>query len=128
VIRDRAVLKLAAALGDLRDDVAGRVLAVVSEVGTERVRQIVDHGWTPEHDDRHDTQAWAWLLARRVTELMTPPSVEDRTAEEHRRQLVEVAAIACAAIESLDRITEVDDPCPHDPDGQHFTGCGCDIQ
>jgi hypothetical protein len=74
---------------------------VLREIGEERVHQVHDRGWTPAHDDTHTTQEWAWLLSRRTVELSCPwpDAVLDP-----RRQLVEVAAIAAAAIESYDRL------------------------
>jgi hypothetical protein len=80
----------------------GPTRAVLEEVARERVHQIEDRGWTPEHDDTHTTQEWAWLLSQRAVALSCPwpDAVFDA-----RRQLVEIAAIATAAIESLDRKT-----------------------
>ena len=72
-------------------------------VGVERERQIEDHDWTPEHDDQQTVANWAWLIGRRSSDLTCPhPEVVD----DPRRLLLEIAAIAVAAIESIDRTTE----------------------
>lgn len=75
--------------------------AVLREVGDERVRQIERHNWTPAHDDSHGVDAWAWLLSTRSVALSCP--FPDALFDP-RRQLVEIAAIATAAIESFDRL------------------------
>jgi hypothetical protein len=72
---------------------------ILFEVSNERLRQL-DKGFDAEHDDRHSLPAWAYLLLRRVTDLSHP------WAEAHpvaRQELIEIAAIAIAAVESLDR-------------------------
>lgn len=73
---------------------------VLRDVAEERQQQIDRHGWTPEHDDRHDLPAWSWLLARRVTDLSHPMAA---SVVDVRKSLLEVAAIAVAAIEAHDR-------------------------
>lgn len=83
-----------------------KIADVFAEVLGERARQIELHGWTPEHDDRHGRQEWAWLLARRVNELQCP---FDEAVLDPRRALVEIAAITVAAIESFDRTAVVTD-------------------
>jgi hypothetical protein len=74
--------------------------AVVSEVVAERVRQ--DGKWGgPEHDDQHSTadfvqfiEDWAgWARA------MAGMNSHDKA----RRRLIQVAALAVAAVESIDR-------------------------
>lgn len=85
---------------------------VLHEVMEERVRQQDLHGWTPEHDDTHGRQEWAWLLARRITDLSCP---WDSAVLDERRQLIEVAAIAVAAVESLDRRGLASREDEHDP-------------
>lgn len=81
-------------------DVPDTCRGVLDEIGEERLSQIEVHHWTPEHDDRHDRVAWSWLLAKRAVELSCP---FDQAVPDPRRQLLEIAAIATAAIESLDR-------------------------
>lgn len=75
-------------------------MEVLLEIAAERERQQAVHGRTPEHDDTHDRREWAWYLGRRVHDLACP---FDEAVIDERRQLVEVAAIAVAAIEAFDR-------------------------
>lgn len=75
-------------------------MRVVGEVVVERVRQVEHHGRTLEHDDQHDRRSWAWYLGQRVHALACP---FDEAVHDERRQLIEVAAIAVAAIEAHDR-------------------------
>lgn len=79
---------------------------VSQEVRNERHHQIEDHGRDAAHDDRHDLAAWGWHLLRRVTEVVAPPTVIPLSRLEARRLLIEVAAIAQAAVESLDRAAD----------------------
>lgn len=75
-------------------------LMVLQEILAERQHQIVNHGWTPDHDDRHGAEDFAWLCARRMIELCHRDAV---VVADCRRLFVETAAIAVAAIEALDR-------------------------
>lgn len=80
---------------------------VVAEIAVERGRQINEHGWTPEHDDGLGKEAWAWLLSRRVTDLSCP--FDDEMSDDPRRALIEIAAIAVAGVEAIDRQGEAQD-------------------
>lgn len=73
---------------------------VMGDVLAERVNQVMTHGYDPGHDDTHDRREWAWLLEARVHALAVPwiSAVVDE-----RRQLVEIAAIAMAALQAFDR-------------------------
>lgn len=74
--------------------------AVLLEVMLERQHQIEDHGWTPDHDDMHGMEDFAWLCARRAVEM----SHRDAYAiVDGRRLFIEIAAIAVAAIEAIER-------------------------
>lgn len=76
--------------------------AVLSEIARERDHQVEDLGFTVEHDDRLGVAGFGWLLARRAVELCVPVqiNIDEGFA---RRLLVEIAAIAVAGIEALDR-------------------------
>lgn len=82
---------------------------VYREVDAERERQDAKWGG-PTHDDEHDPEDWiAWIEQRcsRADEMVGCPEEEwpERGPEaEYRRNLVQVAAVAIAAIESMDRI------------------------
>lgn len=70
-------------------------------VALERENQIENHAWSERHDDRHEPSTWGWLIGRRASDLACPfPEV---VGDDHRRLLVEIAAIAVAGIESIDR-------------------------
>jgi len=76
------------------------MLSVVNEVAVERFAQVEKHGRNAEHDDNHDRRSWAWYLGQRVHNLACP---FDEAVPDERRQLIEIAAIAVAAVEAYDR-------------------------
>jgi len=87
------------------EDVARRLEAtrrVLDEVGIERLRHVEHYGWDDEHDERHTVGAWAWLLGRRASDLAGVDHGAINKVEA-RRLLVEIAAVAVAAIEATDR-------------------------
>ena len=70
---------------------------VLNDIRFERYSQI-DDGWTPDHDDRHDTHTLVQLAeqyAHKPGDL--GPGYYDR------RRLVQAAALLVAAIEAMDR-------------------------
>ena len=73
---------------------------VLAELLDERRHQIDDHGWTPDHDDLHSESDFAWLIARRAVDMCHPDAAD---VTDCRRLFVEIAAIAVAAIERIDR-------------------------
>lgn len=76
-------------------------MGVAMEIVIEREKQIA-RGFDAEHDDRQPLADLAWLLARRANDLQAP-NLAQISADEPRRLLVEIAAIAVAAVESIDR-------------------------
>lgn len=74
--------------------------AILIEIAEERERQIHEHGRTPEHDDSHGRHEWAYLILSRAVAIAHP---WDTAVLDYRRQLVEIAAIAAAAVEAHDR-------------------------
>ena len=71
---------------------------ILREVKLERGRQ--DEKWGgPSHDDAHTVGDWARFIGQRVNELHSIPS-----AQRQRELLIEVAALAIAATEALDRL------------------------
>ena len=75
-------------------DARGRVL---NDVAKERRNQIAK-GYTPEHDDRHDTHTLVQLAERRAH------MVGDRGHGLYdRHRLVQAAALLVAAAEAMDR-------------------------
>lgn len=70
---------------------------VYDEIRLERMRQ--DEKWGgPDHDDEHLVHNWSYSINQHANAAYFAPS-----SEESRRELVQVAALAVAAIESLDR-------------------------
>ncbi len=82
--------------------------AILSEVGEERARQ--DAEWGRDHDDGHTQSDWVALLTRHAG-LAVNDGVTTEDADRYRRQLVRVAALAVAAVESLDRKRRAGVPC-----------------
>lgn len=88
---------------------------VILEIARERERQMVEEGWTPEHDDIHHMD-WSLSLA---AACYAAPSVllnaghtpfgrdTEDSIEKHptRRRLVIAAALLVAEIERVDRMT-----------------------
>lgn len=73
---------------------------VLLDVAAERTRQQDDLGHDAEHDDKLGAAEWAWLIQRRAVDLSHP---WDDAHVNRRQELVQIAAIAVAAIESIDR-------------------------
>lgn len=84
--------------GELVHQLAGRTNDVLGEVKEERERQDTKWGG-PEHDDRHPLSDFADYIAGRVHGI--------RGGRNERANLVEIAALAVAAIESMDRKASV---------------------
>lgn len=83
---------------------------VLFELAIERERQS-DTGRDAD-DDAKPIDHWSWLLQKRAMDMAHPYYRDDAVIV--RRALVETAAIAVAAIESIDRRTSVrGDQAPH---------------
>ena len=88
------------------------------DVLVERRRQVEAEGWTPEHDDQHDTGQLARAAAcyALVSGGMNPKAKTVSMAwpwhpswwkpADRRRNLVKAGALILAEIERLDRQTE----------------------
>jgi len=72
---------------------------VMKDVIDERARQ--DMQWGPEHDDQHPTFEFVELIQdySRWARVMSANGSEDKA----RRRLIQVAALACAGVEAIDR-------------------------
>lgn len=95
-------------ISSIGDANAYRQAGVFREVAAERDRQ--DSKWGgPDHDDEHEPEDWLIFIeqrAARAGEMIGCPEEEQpeiRSDAEYRRQLVQIAALAIAAVESLDR-------------------------
>lgn len=81
----------------------------IADVAAERQRQISGEGWTPEHDDEHDTgelarAAAAYAVAfRHSAGRLWPWSSEWWKPTDHRANLVKAGALIIAEIERVDR-------------------------
>jgi hypothetical protein len=78
-------------------------MRVLTDVGAERERQTESLGYDPDHDDRRTPDEWAWLIARRVSNYACPGLAGLVTPTQVRAELVQIAALAVAAIEAHDR-------------------------
>jgi hypothetical protein len=74
-------------------------MTVYDDIRAERQRQDVKWGG-PEHDDRHLVGDWVGLLDDRVHLLYS----DNEAGPGYRRRLVQVAALAVAAVEAFDRV------------------------
>jgi hypothetical protein len=71
-------------------------------------RQRQDERWGgPEHDDQHTSADWAAFIHRKVGELHDAGRREQTV--EVRRVLVQIAALAIAGIEVIDRTATAQD-------------------
>jgi hypothetical protein len=69
-------------------------------IDAERERQ--DEQWGgPDHDDRHGWEEWTWFIQKQLN--IARSRVEKGDEAEYRRRLVNIGALAVAAIESFDR-------------------------
>lgn len=73
------------------------------EIATERMAQDA-LGYDRAHDDAHTPEKWVALICRHAG-LAINDGAEEVDLVRYRRQLVRVAALAVAALESLDRRT-----------------------
>lgn len=73
---------------------------VLEEVRAERARQDAKWGG-PEHDDGHEQAIWVRLIDDR---LAYPEDANG--CKEYRQDMIEIAALAVAAVESFDRKAE----------------------
>lgn len=76
-------------------------MSVIDEIAAERRRHVEVEGWTPEHDDEHTTADFVRFIEHyaglaRDAEIQADP-------DEARKRLVQVAALAVAAAESIER-------------------------
>lgn len=73
------------------------MVEVLTEVANERDRQ--DEKWGgPGHDDTHDSDDWVHFI-----ELRCVRALQAKTGVSYRVRMVQIAALAVAAIQSFDR-------------------------
>ncbi len=87
---------------------AGARGEVYRDVDDERERQDAKWGG-PDHDDEHDVEDWVGYINDRTFEAFDHWNALDSEEEtdtdraDCRRKLIQVAALAIAAVESFDR-------------------------
>jgi len=85
------------------------LLEALEEIGAERSRQINAEGWTPEHDDKHDTgelaDAAACYACPPLQSFAWPWAEEWWKPKDRRANLIRAGALIVAEIERLDRAT-----------------------
>ena len=69
---------------------------VLGEVGDERARQ--QSRWGADHDQGHSWPEWRHLMGLRIA--LVGPQFNDEQVARRRRALIELAALAIAAIEA----------------------------
>jgi len=92
-------------------------MQIILDINTERERQIRVEGWTPAHDDQHDSGELA--AAAGFYAMRTVPRFKNLSIMEfwpwdsswfkptnQRRDLIKAAALIVAEIERLDRLRE----------------------
>jgi hypothetical protein len=78
--------------------------SICFEIERERKRQ--DEKWGgPDHDDTHSAKDWALYRVKREQDILDHPRRYTYDCI-YRKALIEIAALAVAQIESLDRETE----------------------
>ena len=76
-------------------------LSVYDEIAAERERQDAKWGG-PDHDDGHGWHEWIDWMVEHASKAYSPNNDEESYANA-RRRYIEVAALAVAAVESMDR-------------------------
>lgn len=80
---------------------------VYADIANERWRQK-DKGYTPDHDDNHSTTDFLAFIEQRIPRVGSARFLDMDDGKNHDRErqvLVQIAALAVAAIERLDRTT-----------------------
>lgn len=99
-------------------DQPGMSNRIIEDINSERAEQDRRFGG-PWHDDDHTPDDWIKFIRKHATQALTA------TPTDYRYELVRIAALAVAAIQSVDRTADARDrrrrlqPCPKSPDGRH---------
>lgn len=100
-----------------KNETEAHIHRVVEEVEEERLRQIMEEGWTPDHDDHHDIGELALAAASyaasgarqtgddtvKMATALWPFESIFRPSNFPRRDLIRAAALMIAEIERRDR-------------------------
>lgn len=76
--------------------------SVLEKIYKERLRQDAKWGG-PEHDDSHEIGMWLELIKERVDTIHQDYATSAQRPDDVTKLLIEVAAIAAAAVESIER-------------------------
>lgn len=99
-------------------NVPSTTATVLGDIEGERLRQIRQEGWTPEHDDKHDCGELAMAAAsyaQQSTEKYQKNKLHPDSwpwlacwwkPKNPRRDLIRAAALIVAEIERLDRLSD----------------------
>ena len=85
---------------ELEAQLQAHVDPIYIEIAEERARQDVEWGGSA-HDDHHSPDDWALFIRQHLSQAVPPIWRRDR----YRKKMVQVAALAVAAVESHDRLT-----------------------
>lgn len=77
-------------------------LRVFREVEQRRLAQDAQHGG-PDHDDKHPAEEWIGLIDYHNQKSMPMAGADNIAWAEYRSAMLDVAALAVAAIEVIDR-------------------------
>lgn len=76
--------------------------SVLEKIYKERLRQDAKWGG-PEHDDSHEIGMWLELIKERVDSIHQEYATSAQRPDDVTKLLIEVAAIAAAVVESIER-------------------------
>ena len=80
-----------------------RLHTALAQIAEERARQDANWGG-PDHDDSHERRDWLSFIIEHVDRAKKViPRRGPQDLDEHRKQLVEIGALAVAAIQAHDR-------------------------
>lgn len=77
-------------------------LRVMHDVAQERRRQDDEFGGA-SHNDQHQPAEWVAMIVKQLGKTVAH-CTEDQASREYRQRMVNVAALAVAAVESYDRV------------------------
>jgi len=79
-----------------------KLAGILSELVTKRQAQDAQWGG-PEHDDTHDINNWIDFIDHQLSKILALDDTNEEPDEEVRSRLLNVAALAIAAVQSIDR-------------------------
>lgn len=104
-LRGQAARGAAAKIFESQEDAQedARLQTILEQIAAERGRQDANWGG-PDHDDGHERRDWLSFIVEHVDRAKKViPRRGPQDLDEHRNQLVQIAALAVAAIQAHDR-------------------------